>query len=491
MSIDSSVGRNTLYLLASNLAGVCIGVGFNVFLARALGVEQFGKFAFAISFITIFAVIVEFSLQMLIVRDVARDPKAAGTYFGHSLALKGILFVLAFACAALTASILDYPLEVRLLLSILMLSVLFDAIRKSCDALFAAAERMQYTAVLLVAEKGLFAIFALLALQMHGSVIAIGLSYVAAHALSQIVSLVFLQRKMGIKPGRVEYKFCKQLLQRAAPFFAISLIAALYADIDKLFLFSMQDTMTVGLYAAAYRLVSLPTQFSSSFHQAVYPMLSKHAGLPDRVLFVEIFRRSTRYLMFAAVPLSVAVTALAERIVQIVYGAAYVQATTALQVLIWAHALEFFNPFFGRVLFSMDRQRLVLMAAVVGTGVNILLNLVLIPVFSLTGAAIATLVSAGVIFWFLFTSVVQLFPPLTLGLPVFKVALAGFGMWIVLIVLKGMPLLAVAVAGSLIYFICLMLTKAFSLKEFNMLCQALWSVVAFGRMVPASKGRSD
>jgi O-antigen/teichoic acid export membrane protein len=476
MNSDSKVGRNTIYLLVSNFAGLCISLGFNVVLARSLGVDRFGEFAFAISFIGLFSVFVEFSLQMLVVRDVARNPSTAPAYLGNSLALKTVLFVLAFTCAALTASVLSYPLEVRLLLSILMLSVLFDGVRKCCDALFAATERMQYSAVLLTAEKALVATFGLIALYMHNSVLAIGLSYVAAHAVSQLASLVLLKRKVGVNPGRVEYEFCRELAQRALPFFAISLIAALYADIDKLFLFSMKDTMAVGFYAAVYRLVTLPTQFSSSFHQAIYPLLSKHAAVPERVRLVEIFRRSVRYLMFAAVPLAIGVTALAEPIIQMVYGTSYVPATMALQVLIWAYALEFFNPFFARVLFVMDCQRLVLIAVSSATGVNILLNCVLIPLYSFSGAAIATLISAAVIFVFLFVFVIRQFPPVSLGVSAAKVALAGVVMWIVLALLHGGPFLVVASAGGLVYVTCLLVTKAFSLKELNMLCRTVRGV---------------
>ena len=465
MSTNSKVGRNTLYLFISNFLGICIGVGFNVFLARVLGVQRFGEFAFAITFVSLFAVIVEFSLHMLIVRDVARDPAAAATYFGNSLALKGLLFIVACVCAGVTASVLDYPLEVRLLLSILMLSVLFDGVRKCCDALFAAAERMQYSAVVVVAEKALFAILGLVALRIHGSVIAIGLCYVAAHAFSQIISFVLVRQKLRVGLGRVEYGFCTHLAQQAWPFFGISLIAAIYADIDKLFLFSMQDAVAVGLYAAAYRLVTLPTQFSSAFHQAIYPVLSKHAALPDPAPFAETFQRSMRYLMFAAVPLAVGITTLAEPIMRIVYGPAYVTGTVAVQILILAYALEFFNPLFSRVLFIMERQRTVLVIVVLATGVNILLNIILIPIFSITGAAVATLVSASVIFVLLSCSLARSFACVSLGVLAMKTALAGLLMWMVLILLKGMAVIPLAFLGGFVYVACLAVTNAFSIRQ--------------------------
>ena len=159
----------------------------------------------------------------------------------------------------------------------------------------------------------------------------------------------------------------------------------------------MQDGTSVGLYAAAYKLAFIPTRFSAAFHRAVYPVLSRHAAASDRKLFAKTSERSMRFLMLGGVPLAIGTTILAEPIMHTIFGQSYIAGAVALRMLTWAFVLEFFNPFFSLMLFAMERQRLVLVIETLGTGLNIVLNIVLIPRYGFIGAAIAILLSAGLI----------------------------------------------------------------------------------------------
>jgi O-antigen/teichoic acid export membrane protein len=346
-----------------------------------------------------------------------------------------------------------------------MLSLLFDGVRKCCESLFVAAEQMRFPAASTVAEKILFAGLGSVGLYFTDSVIAVAIAYVSAHVISQIVSYLLLRAKLNFKSGRFEYMFFKDLAQRAFPFFGISLLAALYANIDRLFLFSMAGTGAVGIYAAAYRLVSVPTYISAAFHQAVFPSLSRHAGLSDQTRLNEAVGSCMRYLTFAAVPIAIGVTALADPMIRLIYGSAYSSGALALQILIWAYALEFFNPFFSRVLFALERQGVVMKAAVIGTGVNIGLNIVLIPRFSFVGAAVATLASAGLIFFMLYIAIRRLFPVALSGTVVLKAVLSGMLMWVILLVLNGMALVYLLCIGAGVYSLGLVLTRAISLGD--------------------------
>lgn len=481
MSTSSTVARNTVYLSLSSTLALCIALGFNIFLARTFGVDRFGEYSFALGFISLFSVFVEFSLDPVIVRDVAQDPIIASTYFGNALLLKGLLFLLASGLILATVAVMGYPAHIRLLLYILSLGLVFDCVTRCCTSLFSAVQQMQFPAILVLMEKLLFALLGLVVVSLQGSVMVIAGCYVAAQVATQVVSMALIRRKLGLKPEHVGYGFCKQLVRCASSFFGISMIAAIYADIDKLFLFSMQGEMAIGLYAAAYKLATIPTRFSSAFHQAIYPVLSKHAASSDRRLLTETYRRSLRCLLFGAVPLAVGTTVLAEPIMGAVYGQAYVSGAIALQIVTWAYALEFFNPFFARALFAVGRQRIVLAAAILGAGSNIILNIILIPYYSFVGAALATLGSAGLVFVALSAPVLRMFPDVSLGALTLRPALAGLLMWTVCTVLRSMPLILLAILGALVYCGCLLLSKAFLPDELLILRRLLRDSVLLGR----------
>jgi O-antigen/teichoic acid export membrane protein len=307
---------------------------------------------------------------------------------------------------------------------------------------------MQFPAALAVAEKALFAVLGFGGLHFRDSVIVLAVAYVAAHGVTQIISFVLLRSELQLKSTRFEYLFLKSLVQSAFPFFGISLIAALYASIDRFFLFSMAGSAAVGIYAAVYRLVSVPTYFSSSFHQAVFPRLSRQAGLFDQTKLNEAIESSVRYLTFAAVPFAIGTTVLAEPIIRL-------------------------NPFFSRVLFALERQRLVMTAALAGTALNIVLNIILIPSLSVVGAATATLASAAVIFAVLYVPIRRRFPSLSLTGSVLKACVSGGLMWVVLLVLKGIPVILLICVAGVTYLLSLILTRAISLDEIPVVSRSL------------------
>ena len=169
--------------------------------------------------------------------------------------------------------------------------------------------------------------------------------------------------------------------------------------------------------------------------------------------------------MLGAIPMGVGMTIFAEPLMRATYGEAYIDGTIALQILVWAYVFEFFNPFLSRVLYTLGRERSVLVAVIVGTASNIGLNILLIPIYSLTGAAIATLVSASLIFVILWLSIFPIFHEVSLSAIAIKPALAGLSMWVGCILLTGVsPIIVVLITGC-VYIGFLVLTKEISSEE--------------------------
>jgi stage V sporulation protein B len=170
-------------------------------------------------------------------------------------------------------------------------------------------------------------------------------------------------------------------------------------------------------------------------------------------------------------------TVFAEPMMRATYGGTYVAATTALQVLIWAYVLEFFNPFFSRVLYALGRERLVLSAAVLGTVLNVVFNILLIPSYNILGAAIATLISASVIFVILLLAVCTILPNTALMKLTVRPVLAGLCMWVFCILLREMRPVGLALSGICVYGVCLLLSRAFSSEELLSFRRALKAAI--------------
>src|SRR5439155_3114044 len=168
----------------------------------------------------------------------------------------------------------------------------------------------------------------------------------------------------------------------------------------------------------------------STFVLALYPLLSRQAsGRPDDL--ARVFSLGLKVLLLVALPISVGTTLLAEPIVSLLAGPAYLPASAqALQVLIWFLPFSFVNGLTQYVLIALNRQRWITIAFFAAALINVSLNLWLIPRYGFLGAAAVTVVSEWVLFVPFWYVIRQSLPPIPLlGLawrPAVAALLMGF-----------------------------------------------------------------
>lgn len=472
-----TVARNAMALLSSSFCARFLLLGFNILLARRLGVEQFGVYAFAISFVTLLSALVEFSLQPLIVRDVARNPDLAGSYFSNALALKCLFFLLALGLVPIAAELIGYSREIQTVLYILSIGLLFDAVKNCCVALFNAMQQMRYSAALGIIEEICFTGLGLATLGLGGGLTAIVTCRVVAQAATQLTGLFFLTKKLRIRPGPVSFAMCKKLTEHGLPFFGVSVFTTTARNLDTVLLLSMQGAAAAGIYAAAAKLVKVTAYFSRAVSDALYPVLSRQAASRDRRLLGETYGQSVKWIMIGVVPFVAFATVQSDGIMQTLYGQEFLEASVVFQIFAWRAALGFFTQFCGTVLYALGRQRSVFKATGAGLIISLMLFAILIPRYSYTGAAFAVMAALVVEFLLQFPSVHQRLKSGSVNAFVFKPVAAGIGMAVFCVFFDFIPLIPLAGLGLLVYGGCLIALGAISREELEILSRSLMTML--------------
>jgi O-antigen/teichoic acid export membrane protein len=101
------------------------------------------------------------------------------------------------------------------------------------------------------------------------------------------------------------------------------------------------------------------------------------------------YREVGRYLMLLTAPVIIFVAAYSDVIIEMLYGSEYQKSAMPLAVLVLAAALAPLAGSANSILVSHERQRIVLKLILVSAIINILLDYVLISLFSLNGAVIS------------------------------------------------------------------------------------------------------
>ena len=96
-------------------------------------------------------------------------------------------------------------------------------------------------------------------------------------------------------------------------------------------------------------------------------------------------------LLSAALVIVLATMIFADTLVPLLLGARFAEAAVALKILIWAVILRYLNYALNSGLLAAKRERVFIVTSSVCLAVNLIGNLILIPVFSWRAAAALTI----------------------------------------------------------------------------------------------------
>jgi O-antigen/teichoic acid export membrane protein len=449
------VARNSLFPLATGLVNRALDFVFALIYLRLLGPQGTGAYTFAVVIVGYFDILVNFGLGTLLTREVARSPANSDRYFWNTLATRGGLAVAVLLGAVALAGPLAHPLEigpeVGVAIVVLTLGMLPGALASTASAVFIAHERMEVPAAVTVLSTLAKVGLGTAALLAGWGIV--GLAVVAL--LVNVLGAVVLSGLMGAMLGwpRVTFdgSFSRGLLWLSWPLMLNNLLNSLFFRIDAVLLKPLAGEVALGYYATAYKFIDGLQIIPSTFVLALFPILSRQAAT-DRGELARAFSLGLKVLLVVALPISVGSTLLAEPIVGLLAGSAFLpESALALQILIWFLPLSFVNGLTQYVLIALNRQRWITLSFFVGAVGNLALNLWAIPRYGFVGAAVVTVVSEWVLlapFWY---AVRQQLPPVPLLSLIWRPTLAALIMGLAVWWLRDFNAWLSIPVGALIY----------------------------------------
>jgi O-antigen/teichoic acid export membrane protein len=383
---------NTTYRFVADLGAKVASVALYVVIARKLGDAQFGVFTFGLAVATMSMALSDFGQDRILTREVARDHERVHGYFANTLALKLVLGLPALALAAAVLVFAGAEDETVVVMVLLGLGVLAELLMATCFATYQSYERLAFIPVALLTQRWATAIGGIAAVLLGAGLIAVSAIYFAGSLLSLGLSIGLLFHYIVRPRLRLSTRKWWSLMRVAFPIGLAGIFSVILFRIDSAMLAAFESNSVVGDYGAAYRLFESTLFLSWSVGAAVYPVFSRLR--PDSeppVAFV--FQQSLKLLIAVTLPLAVGAAVLSEPVIDLLYGSDFEDASTALALLAPAIALFPVSYVAGYLLVSQDRPRAMTIVYGLVAAENVLLNFVLIPSFSLDGAALGTSIS--------------------------------------------------------------------------------------------------
>jgi O-antigen/teichoic acid export membrane protein len=398
-TVGHSVARNTFLLGATELLTKVFSLVLIMVVARTLGPEMMGVYAFAVAFLKFFEISIDFGLDPYIQREVGRRPELAGPLMARVFALKLAVYLLSLvAIVALGLFLFDDGFK-RTIVWILSFALFFRVNLSSANSFFRARQQARYEAMVVMAMRLTYSLLGIAALLSGRGLVTLVTLELAAHAVACLVGWRLFLTRIARVPDIpwAELKVDVLRLARSArEFLFIRVVLTILNATDMVMLSLLSGNLSTGLYAAALRLTTAFDFLPSAFTGAFFPVLSRHAA-SDWPSFVGVFRQYFKCVLVMGTGIALLLAGTAGDLLALLFGESFRTAGPTLALLALMLTLDFVNMPLSNAILALDRERAMLRLFGAAASFNVAANAVLIPLLSHTGAALATLLSQALI----------------------------------------------------------------------------------------------
>ena len=488
------LARKTLLIMVLQGLGGLLGYVGLFFIARYMGPTPLGIVAFALSFTAMFGIVKRLGFNDAHVKRVSEGKnlgECIGTFSIIRITLTFVYVATIFSALYIWTDVLGRGFETPEHI-IAIYIMIFYGIITSIDGIMrftfmakVEAAKLEISLFLGTVVRIIATVF--VALSGQGA-IQLAFTYILAETTVTIVAGIFFRDVPIKKPSM---KLAKNYSVFALPLIITSSIAIIITNIDKVFIQLFWGAAEVGYYFAVNRLAMILLTFAAAIAMLLFPTISKLHAKNEKKQIITLVANSERYLSMVAFPIVLFMIVLPKPIIHILLSDSFYPAIPVLQILpIWALISIISRPYSPLIL-GMDRPWLVTISAVARISINIVLNLLLIPIdikilgiqcFGLgaTGAAIATLVAG--IFGFIYFRVIawRLIGFKWNPINILKHLLAAEIMALILLYIHSIfeiarwyQLLAVGLLALGIYFAILYAIREFKKKDYHFFMDTL------------------
>lgn len=455
-SIRQTVFKNTFWLGAAEAISRVLRLILIIYVARILGATEYGKFTFALAFISLFIIFYEFGLPLIITREFAGEKKGEEEFYSL-ISLKLVLSLGALILILFGSFFVTSDPAIREIILILTFFSLISSFLNIFYAFFQAGQRMEYQAWAMILQASVVTLVGILVLLNFPSVRNLSYSYLFSTLVVLFFVLFFFHLK--IFPLRIVWQKAvwKRFLKISWPVALIGAFGMIYTYINSTMMGHWGYITETGWYNAAYSIVQVTLLPAGLISTSFYPILSKFFKESKQKL-QDTLQGQMKVMILLAFPLVIGGMALAPKIIIFIYGSNFIPSILAFQILIIIAGFVFLTSPFHHLFIAINQQNKILYINAIGAVINIILNFILIPRFTLYGAATATLITYFVMFILVLFSAKYFMPVSFFNFKLTKVLIPVVlitGLMYLIIkqpLVYNLNIILILIIGSLVYF---------------------------------------
>ena len=274
-----TLAGNFMWLSLLQVAGYVFPLITLPYLARVIGVDGFGKIAFAMAVMVWIQTIADWGFNFTATRDVAQNrehPERVAQIFSDVLWARCLLMILSLVVLLLLIVCFETFREnwAVLLVSFLMIPghILFP------DWFFQAIERMKYITLLNLLMKVVFTVAVFLFIKEREDYLLQPLFTSLGYVISGIIALYVILVKWHYRLQRPNFKQAVSQIKSSTDVFINNLFPNLYNSLSTMLLGFWGGTVPIGILDGGNKFVQVGNQILQMFSRVFYPFLSRNTN---------------------------------------------------------------------------------------------------------------------------------------------------------------------------------------------------------------------
>ena len=389
--------KNAVFYISSLGIQKVLVMAYFWYYSNRISVEDLGTLVFVLGFTAFFAILVDLGLVSVLTRESAKDPKKGEQYLRVILGFKVFSGLLTIAVIYIVH--LVSPKAPFVFLAISTGIMLLDSFKQSLYSFVRGQRDFRFESLTVLLYQITTIAFGVTALQITDDITYLFVALFIASVLDVAYVLFILKLKFKIR-------ICPQfnivqtiMVLRMTPAFTLSgIFNKAYVTIDVILLRYLANERALGFFAVPAKIINtLQNMGPIAFSSVLFPTMSNYS-VNDKKKLSKVLHKSFFYLLFIAAPMAFGLYLLAHELTYLFWGDKYIQSIPVLKLMAFSIPFLFCSFPFGAFLNASHNEKFATITRGVVILVNIILDIILIPIYGFYGAGIAWFATSIILF---------------------------------------------------------------------------------------------
>lgn len=389
--LNNVVLKNASWLMLGKVMQMLLSLIVGVLTARYLGPKNYGLINYGASYVALFSSLCTLGINSIIVKEFIDKPKQQGEAIGTTLVLRAIASLLSIVTIMSVVFVVDGDERTTIIVVAICSLSLFFHIFEVFNYWFQSQYKSKVTAIVTFTAYAIVSIYKIILLVKDADIywfaFSTSLDYICVAAL---LYLTFRKNK-GPRLSFSKIK-AKEILSKSYHYILAGMMVSIYGQTDKFMLKQMLDESAVGYYATSTAICGMWTFVLAAIIDAMVPRIAElHKNNKEE--YYKKNRQLYAIVFYLSIFVSLFFLIFGELVVKILYGESYLPAVQPLKIITWYTAFSYLGTARNIWMVCENKQKYLKYIYVGAAVMNVIMNLIFIPIWGTSGAAAASLLT--------------------------------------------------------------------------------------------------